>query len=227
MKGKVVIIGTGGIGQACSALCRERGIQSELYGLPAFDARNGADWEDLYKLKRTGPIGGLIYAAGVNALSWIGKTPSYQGLDMYETNVWAPYNAINIAVRMKVEPFRVVFLASDAAKVAMRASSMYCASKAALVQMTRCMARELAEKGWRINCVSPTQVERTQMLSGVYEWLDRERGWVHDYAEETMNKQIPMGRPAKPEEVAKVCLFLLSDDAEFINGANYEITGGK
>ncbi len=94
----------------------------------------------------------------------------------------------------------------------------YNSSKAGLVQMARTMATELAHYGIRVNCVSPgyTLTELTEKATGpeLLKYL------------ETDFERVPMGRLAKPEEIAAVFAFLASDDAQFITGQNIIVDGG-
>lgn len=90
-------------------------------------------------------------------------------------------------------------------------SYAYSASKAAVIQFTRQMAKNYAEEGIRVNSISPGIIE-TPILNG--------RG-VKEYGD-----RIPMHRLGTPEEVANVVLFLASDQASYITGVNVPIDGG-
>jgi len=98
----------------------------------------------------------------------------------------------------------------------------YCASKGGVLNLTRALAMEYADKNIRINCVSPGSV--------MTEMLEQEiRIWGGNNPEEQKEKfaqMQPNRRIASPEEVAKVVLFLASDDASFMTGANVDVDGG-
>ena len=91
----------------------------------------------------------------------------------------------------------------------------YCASKAALMGLTRSMAKELASQGIRINTLVPGPTNTPMMQSIPQEWTD------------AIIKGVPMGRMAEPEDIASVALFLASDDSGFVTGQNVAVNGGS
>jgi NAD(P)-dependent dehydrogenase (short-subunit alcohol dehydrogenase family) len=97
----------------------------------------------------------------------------------------------------------------------------YCVSKAAIDQLTRCSALELAPKGIRVNAVNP----------GVVVTNIHKRGGMEDeaYARflEHSKTTHPIGRVGQPEEIAELICYLASDKAGWITGATYEIDGGR
>ncbi|EEX37302.1 SDR family NAD(P)-dependent oxidoreductase [Vibrio metschnikovii] len=93
-------------------------------------------------------------------------------------------------------------------------AAFYCATKGAVVNLTRAMALDHGLDGVRINAVCPSLV-KTNMTNG---WPDSVR--------DKFNERIPLGRAAEPQEIAAVVAFLASDDASFINGVNLPVDGG-
>ena len=116
----------------------------------------------------------------------------------------------------------MVNVASDWGLVGGTRAIAYCASKGAVVQMTRCMALDHIGDGVRVNAVCPGEVD-TPMLMGEYaaKNMSRDEG-LADSATAT-----PIGRIAQPEEVAELILFLASDKSRYINGAAIPIDGGN
>jgi len=143
-----------------------------------------------------------------------------------ETAMWDETIAINLrspflitralAPQMLERGFgRIITLASQAAIIGIEGHVAYSASKAALLGMSHCMALEWGASGVTVNCISPTVVE-TPM--GRMSWSG-EKG-------ARARREIPVGRFARPEEIAGVAVFLASDDAAMINGANLVVDGG-
>lgn len=93
----------------------------------------------------------------------------------------------------------------------------YCASKGGIVQLTKTAALEYAEQGIRVNCLCPGVID-TAMV--------RRFTGGSDEAERQMTAMEPVGRMGRPREVAKLALFLASDDSSFITGAVIPVDGG-
>jgi 3-oxoacyl-[acyl-carrier protein] reductase len=91
----------------------------------------------------------------------------------------------------------------------------YVTSKAALMGLTRVMAKELAKSGVRVNTLVPGPTN-TPMMQGIpQEWAD------------AIIAGVPMGRMAEPEDIAKVAVFLASDDSGFVTGQSVAVNGGS
>ncbi|MBM2766286.1 GolD/DthD family dehydrogenase [Burkholderia anthina] len=110
---------------------------------------------------------------------------------------------------------RIINMASQAAVIGIEGHLAYCASKAGLIGMTHCMALEWGARGVTVNAISPTVVETELGLSG---WAG-ERG-------ERARAAIPTRRFAQPAEIAAAVLYVASDVAAMMNGANLMIDGG-
>ena len=95
-------------------------------------------------------------------------------------------------------------------------------SKAAVASLTQCLGMDHAHQNIRVNAVCPNEVN-TPMLRTGFEM----RGLDADQAVETLNKSVPLGRIAEPEDIADVVAFLASDESRYMCGALLEVNGGK
>jgi NAD(P)-dependent dehydrogenase (short-subunit alcohol dehydrogenase family) len=109
---------------------------------------------------------------------------------------------------------------SDAGLVGNRNCPAYCASKGAITLLTKAMALDYARCNIRVNSVNPGTVD-TPMLAREAE----ASGDVEGYVRRTDDEH-PLGRMARPEEVAKAVLFLASDESSFVTGAALSVDGG-
>jgi NAD(P)-dependent dehydrogenase (short-subunit alcohol dehydrogenase family) len=115
--------------------------------------------------------------------------------------------------------------ASLAAKVGAPLLAHYSASKFAVFGWTQALARELAPKGIRVNCVCPGFV-RTGMQEREVIWEAKLRGMSPEQVIAEYVAMTPLGRLETPEDVAGVVAFLLSDAARFMTGQGINVTGG-
>ena len=100
--------------------------------------------------------------------------------------------------------------------------AVYCMTKAALASLTRCMARDHARQGVRVNAVCPNEVNTPMLRTGF-----ARRGLEPETALARLGESVPLGRVAEPEEIADVALFLASEQARHVCGALVEVNGAK
>lgn len=110
----------------------------------------------------------------------------------------------------------IVNITSVHEEIPIPGGAVYSAAKAGLRSVTRNLAYELAPHGVRINNIAPGMIA-TPMTAGALSDPERAR---------KARERIPMGRPGEPQEVAKVAVFLASDDASYVTGSSYFVDGG-
>jgi len=171
-----------------------------------------------------GKIDILINNAGI---AHIGKADTTSEADfdrIYNVNIKGAYNCLFAAVPlMKASNGGVILnTASIAAHVGITDRFAYSTSKGAIHAMTLSVARDYLHDQIRCNCISPARVH-TPFVDGFIS-----KNYAGQEAEifDKLSKTQPIGRMARPEEIAALALYLCSDEASFITGCDYPIDGG-
>jgi NAD(P)-dependent dehydrogenase (short-subunit alcohol dehydrogenase family) len=116
----------------------------------------------------------------------------------------------------------IVNVASDLGLRGEKGITAYCATKGAVIQLTRAMAIDQAEDNIRVNVVCPGEIH-TGMLEGAM----RDRGYSVEDGLAMLRERIPVKRIGKPEEIARAIFFLASDEASFCTGTILSADGGS
>lgn len=173
------------------------------------------------------PIDGLVNTAGTLESAPFDQLSHEAWLRLFEVNVHGTFHVSQHVARRMIVRRRgsIVTLASNAATTPRVNLSGYCASKAAVAMLTRCMGLELGEYGVRCNVVSPgsTRTPMLHQLAGDDEDLDERmvRGDLNLH-----RTGIPLGKIAEPRDIAAGVTFLLSSDANHITLQNLVMDGG-
>jgi 3-oxoacyl-[acyl-carrier protein] reductase len=163
-----------------------------------------------------GPVEVLVANAGVTKDQLIMRMTEDEFSSVVDTNLGGSWRVAKRAAKgmLKMRRGRVIFISSVVGLLGSAGQSNYAASKAGLVGVARSLARELGSRGITFNVVAPGFVE-TDMTAALSEDLQA-----------TYKSQIPLGRFASPDEVARVVRFLAGDDAAYISGAVIPVDGG-
>ncbi len=124
------------------------------------------------------------------------------------------------------KPGAIINISSVAGKNGFQGSSLYGATKAAVIGFTRCLAAELGPSDITVNAICPGSVD-TPMLASVIEGIAKKSGKTVAEARTMMEGGIPMRRLQTPDDVAAFCSFLASDGARNINGESMNLDGGS
>lgn len=159
----------------------------------------------------------LVNNAGTGSVDSFLDTPAEHWDRVVGVNLKGTFLCAREAARLMVgkETAGTIINFSSTAAVSGEGPSHYVASKAGVMGLTRSLARELAPRRIRVNTIVPGPTD-TPMMAGIPdEWM------------QAMIAAIPLGRLCQPDEVARVAVFLASDDASFITGQNITVNGGS
>ena len=246
--GKRVLItgGTSGMGEACAASFAVAGARVVINGRNHERARAVIDAArkhpgtiafvdgdigernkcDLIVTEAVGILGGIdivVNSAGIIYHATVEDTTDEQWLETMNVNVNGMFYICRAALpHLKASKGTIINIASDAALSGSHHLTAYCASKGAVLQMTRAMALDYAPEGVRIVPICPGDVD-TPMLRGEFKdrGLDAKAG-LRESAE-----AVPLNRVCTAQEVADMVLFACSDSARFITGYPLVLDGGN
>jgi 3alpha(or 20beta)-hydroxysteroid dehydrogenase len=201
------------------ALAKELGDQRALY--VHLDVTAEQDWAAAVAAatERFGRIDGLVNNAGILRFNELVSTPLEEFQAVVRVNQVGCFLGIK-AVAPEIEAAgggTIVNTASYTALTGMAYVGAYTASKHAILGLTRVAALELAGRGIRVNAVCPGAVD-TPMSSP--------EGADPGAVEELYRTLVPLGRVGRPEEVARLALFLTGEDSSYITGQPFVIDGG-
>ena len=163
-----------------------------------------------------GPVEVLVANAGVTRDTLVLRMSEEAWSEVIDTNLSGVFRVTKraLAKMIRLHRGRVIMVSSVGAFIGSAGQANYAASKAGLVGMARSMAREVASRSITVNVVAPGLVE-TNMLAALGE--DRRSEF---------QGQVPLGRVARPEEIAEAVGFLASPEAAYITGVVLPVDGG-
>jgi len=170
-------------------------------------------------IKQYGKIDILVNNAGIyNSSSFLDiKEEDWdKTIDTNLKSVFLCTQAVSKEMIKKSIPGKIVSIASIAGEVGFDASSAYCASKAGIINLTRELSLELSKYNININAICPGVIETKMTASFLKNPEERN----------SLLSNIPLGRPGQPIEIAKVAVFLASEDSSYITGQAIVVDGG-
>ena len=166
--------------------------------------------------KECGHINGLVNNAGIEFNELIGMISAENMEKMFRVNVFGTINMLQIVSRImgrQENGGSIVNIASMTALRGNRGQLVYSATKGAVVSLTKSAAKELAEKKVRVNAIAPGLTNTEMMKQADPEKL------------QNRINNICMGRLAEPEDIAKACMFMLSDLSGYVSGQILAVDG--
>ena len=238
LDGKVVII-TGaarGMGRATAEACQAEGAELvvtdrdpavEELGVPFVvgDVADPALAAEAVKiaLDAHGAVHGLAHIAGAHLNGDITKVTDEEWARMLSINLTGPMvwsRAVTPAM-IETGAGSIVLVASMNASVAHPNSVAYTSSKAGVLGLMRSIALDCGPNNVRANTISPGSIATEMLLDAAA------RHPLGDKALEAHRQANPLGRLGEPSEIANTCVFLLSDEAPYITGADFKVDGGR
>jgi NAD(P)-dependent dehydrogenase (short-subunit alcohol dehydrogenase family) len=218
----IVTGGASGIGAAIARRLRSAGVEVHVLDVTSTPDTLLVDVTNEEACRRavaqSGPLDILVNSAGIagqNAPSW--KLPDGEFEKVIAVNLIGTYYMCRAVLPGMVARGwgRIVNIASIAGKEGNPNASAYSASKAGVIGLTKSLAKEVADTGVLVNCVTPAVIQ-TPILDQ-----------VSDEHLKYMVSKIPMGRVGQPDEVAALVSWLCSDECSFSTGAVFDISGGR
>lgn len=166
--------------------------------------------------KRLGRLDVLVCSAGISIDGLLLRLKDEDFDRILSVNVKGSVACARAAtkVMMRAKTGRVIFLSSVVGEMGNAGQTAYSASKAALLGVTKSMARELASRFITVNAITPGFID-TDMT-----------GALTEEQKTSINQNIPLGRTGKPEEIAAAVVYLASDEAAYITGQTLRVNGG-
>lgn len=160
---------------------------------------------------------GIVHCAGVMKRIPCKSICKEDIISVFQPNIEAPMllQATLLQKRKVNKCASIVFIASIAARSGVAGNALYSASKGALISYAQCLAMELASRKIRVNCISPAMV-----------WTDLAMVGATREALEYDQEKYPLKRYGEPQDIANLCIYLLSNASSWMTGSCVEITGG-
>ncbi|PYX79087.1 MAG: oxidoreductase [Acidobacteria bacterium] len=242
LTGKVAVVtgGNSGIGMATARLFRAEGAKVAISGRDQktldeavraiggnvigirSDVSKLADIEKLFTVvvEKWGKLDILFANAGIAKFAPVSDVTEAHFDEIFDINVRGLFFSVQKALPHLNDGAAIVLNASVVDDAGLPGASVYSASKAAVRSFARTLTAELADRGIRINVVSPGPVP-----TGIL----RRNGMSPEAIDETLRglvSQVPLKRPGKPEEVASAVLFLAAPESSYVAGVDLKVDGG-
>ncbi len=201
---------------------RTDGLPDGVVGLTCDVSDEASVREAIAEAKESGPIDTLFNNAGIGSTKSILDCDPGEWDRVFDVNVRGTYLMSRYLIPSMLErKFGVIVnTASAAGMIGLRDRAAYCASKGAVIALTKQVAVQYAADGIRCNCICPGTVDSPWVARLLDEAADPVK-----HREALVARQ-PMGRLGTPEEVAQAAIYLASDAAAFVTGSELVIDGG-
>jgi 2-keto-3-deoxy-L-fuconate dehydrogenase len=208
-----------------TALAQELGANAAFVRLDVTDAAS-AQAAVSAAVARFGRLDSLVTCAGIGFVGNIEETPENEWAKLFAVNVTGTFLccAAAVPVMLGQEPRggSIITIGSVAGQVAVSRRFGYCATKGAVIALTKSIAVDYAGTGLRANCICPGTVYSPFVES----YLDRFHSDTKDQTIVDLHARQPIGRMGRPDEIAGLAVYLASDESGFVTGSAMTIDGG-
>lgn len=173
---------------------------------------------------------GFVFVNSINHLDWIEDWSSEKIDEVVINSMTVTMKAISQIAKARMHSPRrtkIVVIGSMAHKAVLNGSAPYCAAKAGIQHFIRCVAYELAPKGFEVFCVNPSNVQGAPMSLKTIEGLARYRNLKMKDAQAYWGAECPMGSFLSMEEVSDVVWDLLVKNRRYLSGSAIDLIGGQ
>lgn len=172
-----------------------------------------------------GRVDGLVNNAGILRFNSLTDTPLDEFMEVVRVNQVGCFLGVRTVAPAMADGGTIVNTASYTGLTGMAAVGAYAATKHAILGLTRVAALELAPRGIRVNAMCPGAIDTAMSNPAVLDPAADAEGTAKAL-DGLYRKLVPLGRIGRPEEVARLALFLTSDDSSYITGQPFVIDGG-
>jgi NAD(P)-dependent dehydrogenase (short-subunit alcohol dehydrogenase family) len=177
-------------------------------------------------IDRTGSLTTLVNNAGIGLVGNLTETSPGDFARLFSVNVTGVYNCSHVAVNQMMQQNpkggTIINIASIAGMVAVNRRFAYGATKGAVISMTQSTAIDYVDQGIRCNCICPGTVE----TPFVEAYLQKYHAGAVEQTRRELHARQPLGRMGRSDEIAPLALYLASDEAAYVTGAQMVIDGG-
>jgi NAD(P)-dependent dehydrogenase (short-subunit alcohol dehydrogenase family) len=173
-----------------------------------------------------GPLRGCVANAGIGGPNFPGTDDTFE--ELITTNVLGTYRTVRAAQDLLLDdgqPRHLVLLSSILGRIGVPWYTGYCASKTALLGLTRALAMEVADRGIQVNAICPGWVDTEMAWDGI-DGMAKALTISRDEAFAIAMKDVPLGRMSQPAHIAGLVAYLVSSDGAGITGQGIDMNNG-